>query len=100
MLCAMYGRWYIGMLLGVLGATGFDMPCFVRIYLCDISCRVFQSVSSDGQGWLNGRSCCPVRREARSLCMRESSVLAGRDPDPDPDPDPDSDSDPDQRLPG
>ena len=51
MLCAMYGRWYIGMLLGVLGATGFDMPCFVRIYLCDISCRVFQSFSSDGSGW-------------------------------------------------
>ena len=30
--------------------------------------------------------------------MRDSSVLAGRDPDPDPDPDPGPD--PDQRLPG
>ena len=32
--------------------------------------------------------------------MRDSSVLAGRDPDPDPDLDPDPDPDPDQRLPG
>ena len=32
--------------------------------------------------------------------MRDSSVLAGKDPDPDPDPVPDPVPDPDQRLPG